>query len=222
MDTPKTLTPAEQSMIQQRISLASHNLCILYNEKSDPEIESQFYLEIQETLDFVHKVFDTRFISERYSLYSFVERIKQMNLDFQPITCYNTHLTNLGVKRLHQFHAIICKEIEEIFEASSTKHMLIDQPVDIDFVPIADCLGDLVVFIFSEAARWGIPLLEVLSIIMDSQASKLVDGKPIPHPTEPGKFGKGPNYFPPEAKIRALLENYKQNNLETNQTNQNH
>lgn len=145
----------------------------------------------------------------KQTLNDFVERIKAMNLAFQPITCYNTQLTNLGQMRLHQFHAILTKELDELWQASSTGHLMTDQSVTIDYTALADCLGDLVVFIFSEAARWGIPLLEVLAIIMDSQASKLVDGKPLPHPTEPGKFGKGPNYFPPEDRIRQLLLSYK-------------
>ena len=53
-------------------------------------------------------------------------------------------------------------------------------------------------------ARRGIPLEDVLQIIMDSNASKLgADGKPIYDAN--GKFLKGPNYWKPEPKIRELL-----------------
>ncbi|MNL77051.1 hypothetical protein D3C87_2031310 [compost metagenome] len=56
----------------------------------------------------------------------------------------------------------------------------------------------------SEALKYGLPLEEVLDIIMDSNESKLgIDGKPIYD--ENGKFLKGPNYWKPEPKIEALL-----------------
>jgi hypothetical protein len=47
-------------------------------------------------------------------------------------------------------------------------------------------------------------LEEVLDVIMDSNESKLgADGKPIYDAN--GKFLKGPNYWKPEPKIKALL-----------------
>lgn len=146
-----------------------------------------------------------------WMLYTFVYRIAEMNKAFQPITQHNTKLTDLGHKRIQEFVSIIKKEVDEMYEAIPTYPALPSPGVlaPTDFTKVADCLGDLIVFAFSEAGRWGIPILEVLHIIMDSQSSKLVDGKPIPHPTEAGKFGKGPNYFPPEDAIRELLEHYK-------------
>ena len=52
------------------------------------------------------------------------------------------------------------------------------------------------------------PLEDVLDIIMDSNESKLgADGKPIYDAN--GKFLKGPNYWKPEPKIRALLNSRK-------------
>lgn len=69
---------------------------------------------------------------------------------------------------------------------------------------VADWLGDIIVFCASEAKRWNIPIEDVLTIIMDSNASKLgADGKPIYD--ERGKVLKGPNYWRPEPKIRELL-----------------
>lgn len=74
----------------------------------------------------------------------------------------------------------------------------------VNLTSLADTLGDLVVYAFSEATRWGIPLPEVLQIIMQSQASKLVDGKPIKS-ADGAKFEKGPNFQPPEPAIAKLL-----------------
>ena len=70
---------------------------------------------------------------------------------------------------------------------------------------IADVLGDIIVYCRSEALKYGIPLEEVLDIIMDSNESKLgADGKPIYDAN--GKFLKGPNYWKPEPKIKSMLE----------------
>src|SRR5678815_439005 len=71
-------------------------------------------------------------------------------------------------------------------------------------VAIADVLGDIIVYCRSEALKYGLPLEEVLDIIMDSNQSKLgADGHPIYDAN--GKFLKGPNYWQPESKIKALL-----------------
>ena len=143
---------------------------------------------------------DSKAMNKNTDLLPFVDRIKQMNLAFRPITCYNTQLTNLGKERVEQFKAIVNKELDELDEVFP-----IDHPDEPSFEALADCLGDVVVYVFSEAARWGIPLIPILHAIMASQESKLVDGKPIPHPTEAGKFGKGPNYKPPDEAIERIL-----------------
>ncbi len=71
-------------------------------------------------------------------------------------------------------------------------------------VSLSDLLADVVVYCYSEARRWGIPLDEVLSIVMDSNESKLgADGRPIKDAR--GKFLKGPNYWSPEKHISLLL-----------------
>jgi predicted HAD superfamily Cof-like phosphohydrolase len=70
---------------------------------------------------------------------------------------------------------------------------------------MADLLGDVIVYCRSEALKYGLPLEDVLDIIMDSNESKLgADGKPIYDAN--GKFLKGPDYWKPEPKIKALLE----------------
>ena len=54
-------------------------------------------------------------------------------------------------------------------------------------------------------AQYGLPLEEVLDVIMDSNESKLgADGNPIYDGN--GKFLKGPNYWKPEPRIKALLQ----------------
>ena len=72
-------------------------------------------------------------------------------------------------------------------------------------VAVADLLGDVIVYCRSEALKFGIPLEDVLGVIMDSTQSKLgADGRPIYDAN--GKFLKGPNYWKPEPKIKELLQ----------------
>lgn len=127
----------------------------------------------------------------------FEERIQRMNETFNLPS--NDKPTDQGIARLNQFRTVVKDELDEIRDTYQRPG---GPP---DFVALADCLGDLVVYIFSEARRWGIPLLDVLHIIMDSQDSKLVDGKPL-MAEDGSKFIKGPNYQPPEEKIKTLLE----------------
>lgn len=95
-------------------------------------------------------------------------------------------------KRLQQFKAMLLEEVEEADSIASME----------DF---ADWLGDIIVYSASEATRHGLPIEQVLSVIMDSNMSKLgADGKPIINPTT-GKVEKGPNYWRPEPAIRKLL-----------------
>ncbi len=126
----------------------------------------------------------------------FVHRIKDMNETFQLPS--NETPTEQGDARLIKFEGVLKDEVTELHDVLSMEDQLNR------FVAVADCLGDLVVYCFSEARRWGIPLLDVLHIIMDSQDSKLVDGKPLMAP-DGSKFIKGPNYEPPEPAIRELL-----------------
>lgn len=133
------------------------------------------------------------------AVFPFIDRIKRMNETFQLPS--NDKPTDQGEARLIQFHSVVSDELEEL------KDVYLAAPyTQPDFTALADCLGDLVVYIFSEARRWGIPLIDVLHIIMDSQDSKLVHGKPLMAP-DGSKFIKGPNYLPPEERIKALLEN---------------
>lgn len=69
---------------------------------------------------------------------------------------------------------------------------------------MADWLGDIQVYCASEMVRFGIPIKEVLKVIMSSNFSKLgADGKAI---ILDGKVQKGPGYWKPEPQIRQLLQ----------------
>ena len=136
--------------------------------------------------------------SKETGLVIFVERIQKMNETFKLPS--NDKPTDQGIERQRQFMCVLGDELEELSD--------IYKKGSVDFTALADCLGDLVVYIFSEARRWGIPLIDVLHIIMDSQDSKLVDGQPL-MAEDGSKFIKGPNFTPPEENIRRLLERTK-------------
>lgn len=106
-----------------------------------------------------------------------------------------------GFYRLCKFRTILEKEICEIEDIIGKP----DDTPDVDMLTdIADLLADIIVYCQSEAVRYGIPLDEVLQIVMDSNDTKLgADGKPIKD--SDGKFLKGPNFIPPEPAIRKLL-----------------
>ncbi len=105
--------------------------------------------------------------------------------------------------RLRKFKATLLDEVNEIDEIVAACESKAE-PIDV-LVAVADLLGDVVVYCRSEALKFGLPLEEVLAIIMDSNESKLgADGKPIYDAN--GKFLKGPGYWKPEPKIKALLQ----------------
>jgi hypothetical protein len=71
-------------------------------------------------------------------------------------------------------------------------------------VMLADWLGDVNVYLNSEALKYGLPMEAVLACIMGSNFTKLgTDGLPIKD--ENGKFLKGPNFVAPEGHIYATL-----------------
>lgn len=70
---------------------------------------------------------------------------------------------------------------------------------------LSDWLHDIIIYCLSEAAKYGIPSMDVLDIIMSSNFSKLdADGNPIYDSY--GKVLKGPKYWKPEPQIYALLK----------------
>jgi NTP pyrophosphatase (non-canonical NTP hydrolase) len=104
--------------------------------------------------------------------------------------------------RLTRFKATLLDEVHEIDEIVKLAR---DGAAALDIaVAVADLLGDIIVYCRSEALKYGLPLEEVLDVIMDSNESKLgADGKPIYDAN--GKFLKGPGYWKPEPRIKALL-----------------
>ena len=133
---------------------------------------------------------------------SFAARIAQMNAMYKLPAHERPTIPADVADRLGKFKATLMDEVHEIDEIVAQARSGA-APLDLA-VAIADLLGDVIVYCRSEALKYGIPLEAVLQIIMDSNASKLgADGKPIYDAN--GKFLKGPNYWKPEPKIRALL-----------------
>ena len=130
------------------------------------------------------------------SLESFVSDIAAMNLVFE--TGFNSNPVPVAKSRIVSFHQILRDEVDELLEATESANDLES------IVSYADTLGDVVVYCFSEAARHGIPLLDVLSEIMNSMETKLVDGVPLWN-ADRTKFGKGPDYVSPESAIRQIF-----------------
>ena len=134
---------------------------------------------------------------------AFQERIALMNTMYKlPANDRPTMPANVA-DRLVRFKTTLLDEVHEIDEISAMVARGAD-PAEV-LVALADLLGDVMVYCRSEALKYGLPLEEVLDVIMDSNESKLgADGKPI-YDTN-GKFLKGPNYWKPEPRIRELLE----------------
>lgn len=118
--------------------------------------------------------------------------------------------------RLVKFKEIILKEVSEVEDILAKLGTA--EEIDI-LTDLADWLGDMIVYCASEMARTGIPIDKTLSIIMDSNFSKLdVNGNPIYDP-QTGKVEKGPFYWKPEPKIKKmLLETIKENGNATKQS----
>lgn len=134
---------------------------------------------------------------------TFAERIALMN-SMYGLPAYSTPTIPENVQdRLKKFKATLLDEVNEIDDIVKLAD---DGASNEDVaVSIADLLGDVIVYCRSEALKYGIPLEQVLELIMDSNESKLgADGKPIYDSN--GKFLKGPNYWRPEPKIRELLD----------------
>lgn len=119
-----------------------------------------------------------------------------------------------GCKRLENFIDIMKEELEEGHDIVK-KHKELEalDKSDASYTPkklevltdLSDWLGDIIVYCASEARRWGIPLEKVLTIIMQSNFSKLDEnGQPIYD--HRGKVQKGPNYWKPEQKIELELK----------------
>ncbi len=132
----------------------------------------------------------------------FAQRIALMNAMY----CLPAHdtptLPDNTAERLVKFKATLMDEVHEIDDIAALAANGAD-PADV-LTAMADLLGDVMVYCRSEALKYGLPLEDVLDVIMDSNESKLgADGNPIYDAN--GKFLKGPNYWKPEPRIKALL-----------------
>jgi predicted HAD superfamily Cof-like phosphohydrolase len=133
---------------------------------------------------------------------TFAQRIAAMNAMYKLPANDSPTLPADAAERLVKFKATLMDEVHEIDEIVKLAREGAD-PADV-VVAIADLLGDIVVYCRSEALKYGLPLEDVLEIIMDSNESKLgADGRPIYDAN--GKFLKGPDYWKPEPRIKALL-----------------
>lgn len=134
---------------------------------------------------------------------SFAHRIAAMNAMYKLPAHDRPTLPADVADRLTKFKSTLLDEVHEIDQIIAlSKNGAAALEIA---VAVADLLGDIVVYCRSEALKYGLPLEEALDIIMDSNESKLgADGKPIYDAN--GKFLKGPNYWKPEPKLRALLE----------------
>ena len=134
---------------------------------------------------------------------SFAQRIAAMNAMYGLPASDRPALPADVADRLTKFKATLLDEVHEIDEIVALSKNGGDA-TDVA-VAIADLLGDIMVYCRSEALKYGLPLEDVLDIIMDSNESKLgADGNPIYDAN--GKFLKGPNYWKPEPKIKVLLQ----------------
>ncbi|SEJ53057.1 hypothetical protein SAMN04244579_04705 [Azotobacter beijerinckii] len=136
---------------------------------------------------------------------AFRDRIQTMNEMYKLPVHDAPHLFEGTDDRLLKFKKTLLDEVAEIDEIVELIRRGGNE-IEVQ-VAIADLLGDIIVYCRSEAMKYGIPLEEVLDVIMDSNESKLgADGKPIYD--ENGKFLKGPNYWKPEPRIKELLAGY--------------
>jgi predicted HAD superfamily Cof-like phosphohydrolase len=134
---------------------------------------------------------------------TFAQRIAAMNAMYKLPIHQRPTVPAEAADRLMKFKATLLDEVHEIDEiVQLSKNGA--EPMEVA-VAIADLLGDIIVYCRSEALKYGLPLEEVLDVIMDSNESKLgADGKPIYDAN--GKFLKGPGYWKPEPRIKALLQ----------------
>jgi predicted HAD superfamily Cof-like phosphohydrolase len=134
---------------------------------------------------------------------SFAQRIALMNAMYRLPANERPTLPDNVAERLVKFKATLMDEVHEIDDIAAMAEKGAD-PADV-LTAMADLLGDVIVYCRSEALKYGLPLEDVLDVIMDSNESKLgADGNPIYDAN--GKFLKGPDYWKPEPRIKALLE----------------
>lgn len=75
-----------------------------------------------------------------------------------------------------------------------------------DITAVADAYADIIYIAAGGNDLLGIPTMRVLRAVQAANMRKLgPDGKPVPHPTIPGKIGKPEGWTGPEADIERIL-----------------
>ena len=75
-----------------------------------------------------------------------------------------------------------------------------------DLVEIADALGDALWIVLRGFAIHGMDVESVFNAIAASNYSKFdAKGKPVPHPTIPGKIGKSDRFTPPTEDLTTYI-----------------
>ena len=129
---------------------------------------------------------------------NFVSQIRAMNEMYALPVNETPQFYGDPDENIDNFYSIIHEELEE-----ADTLLYVDNELDA-LTNIADWIADIVIYCRSEAMKYGIPLEDVIAIVMESNMSKLgEDGLPIKD--ERGKVMKGANYWKPEPRIRALL-----------------
>lgn len=108
--------------------------------------------------------------------------------------------------RLRQLKKILQAEVDEIDEIiyiADAAGWITEEQTLVMLTMVADLMTDLQVYAQSEMVRWGLPIDEIHNIVMQSNASKLMEDGSAQ--VIDGKLQKGPNYWKPEPQIRALL-----------------
>ncbi len=139
----------------------------------------------------------------------FINDIKKFNSMYKLEMPSKPNLREL--KTLKGFQDIIAEEVEEaedIFKMygslKDSKNISDEEKLEI-LTAVSDWLGDIVVYCFTQAQSWGLPMKDILKVIMESNFSKLDEnGNPIYD--DRGKVLKGPDYWKPEPKIKEILK----------------
>jgi hypothetical protein len=145
-----------------------------------------------------------------YDMRGFLGDIHVMNETYHLPTPLSPEIPD--AVRIAKFKTILLEEINELDDItpplSNPEHpAYFEEKLDY-LVALSDLLADIMVYCTSEARRHGIPISVILFAVMQSNFSKLdVDGKPI-HDPKTNKFMKGPNYKPPEERIKQILLSY--------------
>lgn len=123
------------------------------------------------------------------------------------------HLGEAVEDRLRKFKKTLLDEVEEVEDIlkkmlyarlQNSRGEQAEYSEEDLLTDIADWLCDMQIYCASEMAKFGLPITEVLRIIMNSNFSKLdANGNPIYD--EHGKVLKGPGYWKPEPMLKDLI-----------------